>query len=127
MKQHPTTPAAKRILLVEDERDVLDMLLEILAAEGFAAQTASDGEEALARFRRQSYDIVFTDMNMPGLTGLEVAAEIKKLRPEVPVVLLTGWDMEITPAQLRDRGIDALIKKPFAISDILQAIAQLCT
>jgi DNA-binding response OmpR family regulator len=115
-----------RILLVEDERDVLDMLQEILTGEGHTTQTALDGAAGLACFLAGPFDIVFTDMNMPGISGFDVATEIKKINPLVPVVLLTGWDMECGPFDLKAQGIDLLMKKPFAITDILQAIKLLC-
>jgi DNA-binding response OmpR family regulator len=121
-----TNPCNKRILLVEDERDVRDMLHEILTAEGHATHTAPDGPIGLACFLAGPFDIVFTDMNMPGLSGLDLAEEIKKINPAVPVVLLTGWDMEYAPFELKAKGIDQLIKKPFAITDILAAIKLLC-
>jgi len=115
-----------RILLVEDERDVLDMLQEILTVEGHTTQTAPDGAVGLAYFLAGPFDIVFTDMYMPGISGFEVAEEIKKIKPLVPVILLTGWDMECGPFDLKAQGIDLLIKKPFAIIDILDAVKLLC-
>jgi DNA-binding response OmpR family regulator len=121
-----TSPCKKRILLVEDERDVLDMLHEILTADGHTTHTAADGPIGLACFLAGPFDIVFTDMNMPGLSGLDLAEEIKKISPSVPVVLLTGWDMDYTPFELKAKGIDLLIKKPFAITHILAAIKLLC-
>jgi len=121
-----TNPHTRRILLIEDELDVLDMLHEILAAEGHSAHSTPDGKAGLACFLAHPFDIVFTDMNMPGISGLDVAAEVKKIHPSVPVVLLTGWDMEDEPFDLKENGIDLLIKKPFAITDVLRAIKLLC-
>ncbi len=119
-------PHIKRILLIEDESDVLEMLQEILAVEGHTAETAEDGEAGLACFQAAAFDIVFTDMNMPGMSGLAVAAEIKKINPRIPVVLMTGWDVGCDSSELQAKGIDLLIKKPFAITDILSAIERLC-
>lgn len=121
-----TTPPARHILLIEDEADVLEMLQEILAVEGHTAEPALDGEAGLACFQAASFDIVFTDMNMPGMSGFDVAAEIKKISPRMPVVLMTGWDVGCEPDALKAKGIDLLIKKPFAITDILSAINLLC-
>ena len=121
-----TTPRNKRILLIEDERDVLDMLREILAAEGHAVFSAPDGAAGLACFMNEPFDILFTDMNMPGMSGFDVAAEVKKILPSVPVVLMTGWDTECEPSELKAKGIDLLIKKPFALPDILEAVELLC-
>lgn len=115
-------PGKKRILLIEDERDVLDMLHEILACEGHTTLAAHNGAAGLACFLDQQIDIVFTDMNMPGITGFDVAREVKKAMPGLPVVLLTGWDVDCEPFDLKAQGVDLLIKKPFAIQDILNAL-----
>ena len=127
----PCTPAqadprSLRILIVEDECDVLDMLQEVLAGEGHTVITALDGNTGLACFQRQPFDIVLTDLNMPGISGLEMAGRMKKLKPSVPVMLLTGWDVELKQAELAAKGIDCFLKKPFTIADILRSIDDLC-
>ena len=114
------------ILVVEDERNVLDMLREVLTGEGHAVSAAPDGAVALACFQTQPFDIVFTDLNMPGLSGWELADRIKNINCSVPVVLLTGWDVEFEKAELKTKGIDCFIKKPFPIAAILQALDDLC-
>ena len=121
-----TTQQSLRILIVEDEREVLDMLREVLTGAGHAVVAAQDGEAALACFQAQPFDIVFTDLYMPGVSGWEVAGRIKNLNCSVPVVLLTGWDVELEKAALKTKGIDCFIKKPFAIAAILQALVDLC-
>ncbi len=102
------------------------MMREILTAEGHATREAPDGRTAVALFYAEPFDIVFTDMHMPGFTGYDVAREIKKAKPSMPVVLMTGWDIESEPAELKAKGIDLLIKKPFTITDIVLAIELLC-
>jgi len=114
------------ILVIEDERDVLDMLKEVLTSEGHAVSAAPDGAAALACFQTQPFDIVFTDLNMPGLSGWELADRIKHINCSVPVVLLTGGDVEFEKAELKTKGIDCFIKKPFTIAAILQALDDLC-
>ena len=115
-----------RILIVEDERDVLDMLRDVFASAGHTVIAVPDGETALASFQAQHCDIVFTDLYMPGFSGWEVAGRIKKLDCSVPVVLLTGCDVDFEQAELKTKGVDCFIKKPFAIAAILQALADLC-
>jgi two-component system response regulator FlrC len=121
-----TNPRSLRILIVEDERDVLDMLEEVLTGEGHTVITALDGKAGLDCFQRQPVDIVLTDLNMPGISGLEMASRIKKINPSVPVMLLTGWDVGLDTAELAAKGIDCFIKKPFTIADILLALDDLC-
>jgi CheY-like chemotaxis protein len=121
-----TDQRSLRILIVEDESDVLDMLEEVLEGEGHTVITAVDGKAGLECFQMQPFDIVLTDLNMPGISGLEMAGRMKKIKPSVPVMLLTGWDVELETAELAAKGIDCFIKKPFAILDILQALDDLC-
>jgi CheY-like chemotaxis protein len=119
-------PRSLSILIVEDERDVLEMLEEVFAGEGHTVTTARDGNEGLDRFQRRHFDIVLTDLNMPGMSGLEMASRMKKITPSIPVILLTGWDVGLDAAELGAKGIDCFIKKPFSIADILQALSDLC-
>ena len=114
-----------RILIVEDERDVLDMLQEVLARAGHRVIAAPDGKAGLACFQRQPFDIVLTDLNMPGISGFDLATGIKKINQSMPVLLLTGWAGEFEEAELTAKGIDCIIKKPFAIADLLQTLDDL--
>ncbi len=125
-QQTKTAQQSLRILVVEDERDVLDMLREVLEGEGHAVIAVPDGESALAYFQAQPFDIVFTDLYIPVFSGWDVAGRIKKLNSSVPVVLLTGCDVEFEQAELKTRGIDCFIKKPFTIAAVLQALVDLC-
>ena len=120
-----TPPRSLRILIVEDERDVLDMLQEVLARAGHRVIAAPDGKAGLACFQRQPFDIVLTDLNMPGISGFDLATGIKKINQSMPVLLLTGWAGELKEAELTANGIDCIIKKPFATADLLQALDDL--
>ena len=117
-EEHPE----RRILLIEDEAEVAEML----ACEGYTAVPEPDGEQGLARFQAQPFDIVVTDLTMPGISGWDVADRIKKLDQAVPVIMLTGWDAELEPDEITARGVDRYIKKPFTLHDIIGAIDDLC-
>ena len=114
------------ILIIDDEPLVGEVLRDFLKDEGYDVHLSADGKEALGVFKEVRPELVITDLNMPGISGFQVAAEVKRMKPSVPVVLLTGWDVDFTTVELQGRGIDALIKKPFAITDILQTIEHLC-
>ena len=86
------------------------MLEEVLAGEGHTVITALDGNAGLACFQRQPFDIVLTDLNMPGISGLEMAGRMKKIKPSVPVMLLTGWDVGLERPNSRQRASTALSK-----------------
>jgi len=122
----PTSaPVRASILVIEDEAEVRSMICDVLADHGHAVESASDGAQGLALYRAKPFDIVFTDLGMPGMSGWQVAREIKDMNPAVPVVLITGWN--ISPASLEPagNGVDAVLQKPFNISMLSQLLEQL--
>jgi CheY-like chemotaxis protein len=115
--------AALRCLVVDDEQPVLEVIGDILTAGGHSAVLVADGAEAIRRFEAEPFDIVFTDLAMPGVNGWQVARAVKDHAPSVPVLLVTGWGVELSPDELRGKGIDALLSKPVQFDDILAAVA----
>lgn len=109
-----------RILAVEDEPEVLDLVRAMLTHAGHAVFTAASGPEALRVLDREPVDVVITDLGMPGMTGLVLAAEIKRRRP-VPVVLLTGWAQELDASSAEP--VDAVLAKPFSREKLFEALA----
>jgi len=110
-----------RVLAVEDEPEVLDLLRAMLAHAGHAVITAASGREALALFAGENVDLVITDLGMPGMTGLALAAELKQQRA-VPIVLLTGWADELNRASTPN--VDLLLAKPFTRDRLFEAMAR---
>ncbi len=110
-----------RILAVEDEPEVLDLVRAMLTHAGHAVLTAASGREALTIFNRESVDLIITDLGMPGMTGLGLAAELRRIR-RVPIVLLTGWAQELDPAAAED--VDGILAKPFSREKLFEAIAR---
>ena len=110
-----------RVLAVEDEPEVLDVIRAMLTAAGHAVVSAASGREALELFEREPVDVVVTDLGMPGMTGLALAQELKRRRA-VPVVLLTGWADELDTAPTRD--IDVLLAKPITRERLVSGLAQ---
>jgi CheY-like chemotaxis protein len=99
-----------KILLVDDNAVVRDMLVDLVESLGYAADAASGGAEALALFDRNRYDIVLTDLLMPGMSGWEVLTAVRERDPRMPVVIITG-----TPAVGDPRASQpgvAVLKKP---------------
>jgi len=110
-----------RVLAVDDEPEVLDLLRAMLGSAGHTAITAASGREALDLFHREPIDLVITDLGMPGMTGLGLAAAIKAERP-VPVVMLTGWANELESESAP--GVDVVVAKPFTRERLLTAMAR---
>ena len=108
-----------RILWVDDEIDLLQPYIIYLKEKGYEVQKASNGEDALDALESVVPDIVFLDENMPGLTGLETLQEIKRLHPEVPVVMITKSEEEHIMEQAIGEKIADYLIKPVNPSQIL--------
>jgi GAF domain-containing protein len=125
----PAAPPARsaapaRILLIDDELDVRTVLGEVLGGLGHAVTACGDGASGLARLEAEPFDLVITDLGMPGLSGWEVTRRAKAARPRTPVALLTGWGEQIDPAEARGRGVDFLLPKPCPLDDLAAVVAR---
>lgn len=110
-----------RILAVDDEPEVLDLLRAMLSHASHTVLGAASGREALALFEREPVDLVVTDLGMPGMTGLALTTELKRKRP-VPVVLLTGWAEELESDEVP--AVEAVLAKPFSREKLFDALAR---
>ena len=121
----PGRPTAKpRVLVVDDDPDVLDTLSNILALTDCQVETVPDGLTALTRLRAGSYDLVITDLMMPGLDGIGVAREAKRLNPSLKVILVTAYPSQSSAIDAVNIGIDGYVIKPFRPMDVLMAAAR---
>ena len=119
------TPArGVRCLVVDDEPTVRTVLADILTAAGHEVVDLDDGAEAIARFRAEPFDLVLTDLAMPRVSGWQVARAVKHTAPTVPVFLVTGFGVELSPDERRANGVDAVLVKPLQIQEILDAVAE---
>jgi CheY-like chemotaxis protein len=120
-----TLPTGKeRILVVDDEDTLADLGRMILERLGYAVTIANSSREALEKFRGQpdSFDLIISDKTMPHMTGLDLAGEIKKIRPEVPVIVCTGYSSEAEVEKAREMGIAHLLIKPLTMDDLAHAV-----
>jgi signal transduction histidine kinase/CheY-like chemotaxis protein len=120
----PAAPKRAAILVIDDEEEVRAILTEILMAQGHSVQMAASGKEGLDLFRGARYDLVFTDLGMPGMSGWQVAQAVKELSPETPVILVTGWGEEIDPKAIREGSADFVFSKPFRITELLTLVVR---
>lgn len=112
-----------RALLVDDEPMILWILSETLESAGHDVGTANDGEQGLARFQEAEWDVVVTDRSMPRVNGEEMAASIKRLSPQTPIILITGMKSAVGDAS----PFAAILQKPFRAIHLLNAIASCVT
>ena len=113
-----------RVLLAEDARDFRELLRDELRDRGFVVTAVEDGLRAVEAFRWRSFDVVFTDLAMPGLNGLQVAKACKQHKPGVKVIVLTGWDLLLEDEECIDHGVDMVIAKPVQIHVLAAALHQ---
>ncbi len=110
-----------RILAVDDDSEILDLLSRGLKFEGYEVETADNGEKALLRFKESAPDLVLLDIMMPGIDGLEIAREMRKMR-DTPVLMLTAKDAVSDKVAGLDAGADDYIVKPFAFDELLARV-----
>ena len=110
------------ILIVDDEKNYLVVLEALLGAEGYEIVTANDGKAALATVREADLDLVITDMKMPGMSGMELLAECRKIKPELPVIMMTAFGtIEMAVEAMKKHAYD-YIQKPFENEQLKQTI-----
>jgi PAS domain S-box-containing protein len=120
-EQPPEKSAALRILVIDDEPATRDVLPQMLA--GHTVETAVGGAEGLERFRERPHDVVISDWSMPGLSGLDVAAEVKRRSSATVMVLMTGWEVRGTPAA-SDPHVDLMLVKPIVMRELDRIVAE---
>jgi CheY-like chemotaxis protein len=113
-----------RILVIDDEESVRDILSRMLKVKGHWVVVASDGEEGIERFKNEAFDLVFTDLGMPKMSGWEVGKTIKEMNPQVPVVMITGWGMELNREKMSESGIDLVVSKPFQFDQVVELVCE---
>jgi CheY-like chemotaxis protein len=118
-----------RILLVEDDDAVREILRKALVAAGHEVDEASNGDVALAAYRRQAADLVITDLVMPEKDGLETIMELRRIDPAVRIVAMSGGGRTLGPGQLylesaRALGARQILSKPFTVGALLKAVAE---
>jgi len=113
-----------RILVIDDEEVVRSVLSRTLANVNHQVTLAADGEKGVQLFQEGKYDMVLTDLGMPGMSGWEVCRIIKKISPDTPVGMITGWGAEMSQSKMDEYGLDFLISKPFDLNRILNVVAE---
>ena len=118
----PPRRCALRILVVDDNENIREMLEDFLNFEGHEPVLAKDGKEALEIFCEQDFDLVITDLGMPGMSGWELSKCIKQRKPEIPVVIITGWGAQLEAENLKENKVESILTKPFNLDQVKQMI-----
>ena len=113
-----------KILVIDDEDGVREALRDMLLSSGAEVEIHRNGRDGLRAFERDHFDIVFTDLGMPDVSGWQVAEAVKAQRPGTPVVLVTGWGIQVGRPDRRESAVDLVLPKPFRVDDALKALGQ---
>ena len=113
--EHPKA----RILCVDDEEVILDSFRKILVLDGYSVDTVQTGQEALGLLQTHHYDFVFTDLKMPAMSGVEVTKSVKHIRPDIDVVIITGFATVETAVECMKYGAMDYVQKPFTEDELL--------
>lgn len=113
-----------RILIVDDEPDVLDVMVDVLEQEGYAPRSTTDSREASRLLETTSFDVIVSDIMMPHLSGLQLLEMAKRQNPNVQVVLVTGYSTREVALEALNRGASGYIEKPFHTEQLLASIRE---
>jgi excisionase family DNA binding protein len=116
--------ARPRVLVVDDEASIRDLLAKTLALAEYEVDVAPDGRSALDRMRIYSYDLLIADLKMPGMDGLAVIREAKRYKADLPVIIITGFSSESSAIEAVNLGVAGYLTKPFLVPQVLAAAAK---
>jgi len=120
----PSRSARKRVLVVDDEASIRDLLSKTLALAEYDVDTAPDGTSALDRMRAFTYDLLIADLKMPGMDGLTLIRQAKRIKADLPVIIITGFSTESSAIEAVNLGVDGYLTKPFRVPAVLAAAAK---
>jgi DNA-binding NtrC family response regulator len=116
----------KRVLVIDDEQVVLDSVRRILEAEGMVVDSSLFGREGLEWALERTYDLVLSDIRMPGIGGMRVLRDIKRAKPSLPVVIITGYATVGSAVQAMKLGATDYVEKPFTPNGLFAAVRAAC-
>ena len=120
----PGAAARARVLVVDDEDTIRDLLSRTLALADYEVDSAPDGRIAVDRLRVIDYDLLITDLRMPGFDGLSVIREARRLKAELPIIIVTGHSTEASAIEAINLGVQGYLVKPFRVPRVLAAAAK---
>jgi excisionase family DNA binding protein len=113
-----------RVLVVDDESSIRELLQKTLGLAEYDVDTAPDGRAALERLRLGNYDLLIADLKMPGMDGLTLIREAKRLKADLPVIIITGFSTESSAIEAVNLGVAGYLTKPFRVPQVLAAAAR---
>jgi two-component system response regulator PilR (NtrC family) len=111
-----------RILVIDDEADIRETLDALLCSVGYEVSTAENGGVAVERAEREHFDLVITDLRMPGMSGVETVAALRRIKPGLSVIVVSGYVSDASALRCREEGALQIVAKPFDIDDLLHIV-----
>lgn len=111
-----------RVLLVDNDRDMCRVISDVLKQEAIKVNIAYDGESALAKVKKQPYDLMLLDYKLPGISGLTVLEKIHQIRPSLKTIMISAFGNESTKARAKELGAYAFLDKPFNIKGLVKVV-----
>jgi CheY-like chemotaxis protein len=115
-----------KILIVDDEQFVRDLLEKVLRRRGHEVTVASDADHALQAFAQANYDLLLTDVVMPGMDGFDLLRRVKSAYPAIKVIVLTGYARKQSISDFLLYGADEYLSKPFQVHELISAVDRVC-
>ncbi len=113
-----------RIMIIEDDEEMRSLLKDFFEEEGFETDSVSNGVDALKVLSGDHFDLVITDLQMPGLTGLDILPTIRRLKPETPIIVMTAYGSEDLRRRTLERGATIYLEKPIRLSQLKTLIRE---
>ncbi len=114
-----------RILIVDDDEQIREILTDMLTINGHNAVACQDGYDALKALEKNEYDMMITDLGMPGMSGLELADTVHRTRPHMPIAMITGWGTQLSQEEISSKGIRKVLSKPFHLKEVREMVEEL--
>jgi signal transduction histidine kinase/CheY-like chemotaxis protein len=121
----PGSEPQVRILVVDDESFIRELLRDILQSEGHSVAEAEDGLQALQLFESESFDAVFTDIGMPGMSGWDLARAIRQRDVDIPLAVLTGWGEAVSSNERKTAAVNWVVSKPFDVTRVVEILKEI--
>jgi excisionase family DNA binding protein len=118
------TPRHRRVLVADDEASIRELLSKTLALADYEVDLAPDGHTAIERLRIYHYDLLITDLKMPGMDGLALIRDVRRAQPDLPIVIITGFSTEASAIEAIELGVAGYLTKPFRVPKVLAVAAK---
>jgi DNA-binding NtrC family response regulator len=115
----------RRILVIENDQDIRSLLTDFIKNEGYEADSVEKGTYAFKKLMTGSFDLIITDIWLPGFSGLDILQGLKKIQPETPVVVITAFEDEDAHSEAYERGANAYLEKPIQLKKLRELIHEM--